>query len=108
MILEVAERPLIFVVETFPVLDCVKELTIEASVELIPFTTILNRFAEEEATAVLILVVVDMMPFTFEVRMFADEVRVLVVLEATRFEREVVATTPLTVLVSVEPLVDSV
>ena len=79
MILEVAERPLIFVVETFPVLDCVKELTIEASVELIPFTTILNRFAEDEATAVLILVVVERIPFTFEVRVFADEVRVFAV-----------------------------
>ena len=99
---------MIAVVNVLPLRDCVKELTIEARVELMPFTTILKRFAEDDATAVLILVVVDMMPFTFEVRMFADEVRVFVVDDATRFVSDVVETTPLTTLVSVEPLVDSV
>jgi len=97
---DVADTPLIVVVSTLPVNTCVNELMIEAKVEVIPFTIVERKLVDEVATFEVIAEVVEMIPFTFEVRMFADDERVLVV-EAIGMTILVVATLPFTVEVKI-------
>ena len=71
-----------------------------ATVEEIPLMITWNRFALDEAAAVLIIDEDEVTPFTFEVKVFVAEERVLLLITL------VVATTPLTVLVSTLPVTD--
>jgi hypothetical protein len=70
---EVAITPLIVVVRVLPASDWVKELIMLARPEVIPFTITSNTFADEEATFVLIVVVVEIDPPTFDVSVFPAE-----------------------------------
>ena len=81
-------------------------LIIFATVDAIPLMITLNRFADDDAVAVLMIDDVADLPFTIEVRVLADEVNVLVVLEATRFVRLVLVATPFTEVVRVVPFVE--
>jgi len=76
---DVADTPLIVVVRTFPVRDCVNELMMFAAADAIPFTVEVKVLSTDVKRFELIAVVVESTPFTFEVRMFADDERVLVV-----------------------------
>jgi hypothetical protein len=92
----VATTPFTVLVRTLPVTDWVKELMIDARVELMPFTIVLNRFTEDEATLVLMILDAEAMPFTVEVAMLPLVVKVLVVAPGVSV---VVAMTPLIVVV---------
>ena len=63
-----------------------------------PLTIICNRFALDEAAAVLIIDEDEVTPFTFEVKVFVAEERVLLLITL------VVALTPFTVVVSTFPV----
>ena len=99
----VEATPLTVVVKVLPVSVVAMELTRLANDELMPFTMTLKRLADEEATLVLITVVDAVTPLIVLVSTFEEEMSTLVVLDATMFAREVVATTPFTVLVRVVP-----
>jgi hypothetical protein len=74
MILEVAETPLIVVVRTFPVEDCVKVSIIFTKAEEIPFTIVVKVFVEVETefvittVAVAVLVAKTILPFSSTVK----------------------------------------
>ena len=92
--------PFTVVVKVLPPEFVVKELMIEATLELMPLTSTLKRFAEEEATAEVMTLLVATTPFTVEVRVFPPVVTVLVVREL----RLVVPTTPLAFVWSMPPV----
>ena len=94
--LVVATTPLIAVVNVLPLRDCVKELTIEASVLETPFTIVWKRLALLDATVVLMIDDADAIPFTVLVAVFPAVVNVFVVALGVS---AVVATTPLIVAV---------
>jgi hypothetical protein len=90
----VATTPLTVLVSTFPVTDCVNELMMLATVEVIPLMIVCRTFPVEVAIEVLMIDDVDISPLTSEVRVFVAEERELVVTGRSPVI-EVVATTPL-------------
>lgn len=73
----VAVTPFMIVVKTLPDTPCVKELMMFASEEEIPLITVWKKLLDDEATLVLMMVVVPTEPPMFEVRVLAEEERVL-------------------------------
>ena len=68
----------------------------------IPLITVWNRLPDDEATVVLMIVEVADFPFTVEVKVFAAEVKTLVVVESNP-TIELVDITPLTFVVTTPP-----
>lgn len=67
IIVEVATRPLILVVKTFPAEDWVKEFTKSTTLETIPFTKVKNELVEVEILLELMIVVEPIEPAKLEV-----------------------------------------
>ena len=84
----VAVTPLMVVVSTLPATPCVKELMIDARVPVTPFMIVWKKLPDDDATEVLMMVVVPTEPPMFEVRVLAEEERVF---EVERDAIEVVA-----------------
>ncbi len=79
IIVVVAETPLMVVVRILFERLCVNELTMFATVDVIPFTIVVKIFADDVATFDVMRLVVATILFTVEVKIFPDVVAELVV-----------------------------
>lgn len=79
----VASTPLIVVVSTLPVKDCVKEFMMLAATEAMPFTVAVSVLASDVRTFEVIDVVVATIPFTVDVIILSVVEAVFVISEAT-------------------------
>jgi hypothetical protein len=101
----VLEIPFIVVVRFVPVKEVVFELTIGAPVLVIPFTVIVDVLAVDAFETPLTASEVEVTPFTFEVRVFPERLKSLVVpAEIAGDKSKAVLETPFIVVVKLVPV----